>query len=192
MTTGIFGGTFDPPHLGHLLVAEFARAELGLDRVLFIPAASPPHKTHVNVTPPVHRLAMVRLAVQRNSAFVVDDREIRRGGVSYTLDTLNELSVDDSLGALVLLIGQDNMLEFSTWKSPEQIVELARVVVLTRPGFSLESRPPLSHAMTLCEVPEIDISSRDIRRRVREGLSIRYLVPEAVASYIGEHHLYTG
>jgi len=190
MTTGIFGGTFDPPHLGHLIVAECARSELQLDRVIFIPASLPPHKPDAAVTLGTHRLAMTRLAVTGNTYFAVDDREIRRGGISYTVETLQELSQEPQSGELVLLIGQDNMRDFSLWKSPERILELSRVVVLTRPGLEFKSQSARRLAMTLCEVPEIDISSREIRARVREGRSIRYLVPDAVAAYIKQNNLY--
>ena len=191
MTTGILGGTFDPPHNGHLVVAEFARAELGLNKVLFLPAASPPHKTQDVVSPAAHRLEMVRLAVSGNAGFVVDDREIQRGGVSYTVDTLEELTSEGRFGALVLLIGEDNMRDFSTWKNPSRISTLSRIVVMTRPGFALEEETRSRYQMTVCSVPEIGISARDIRRRVSEGRSIRYLVPEPVASYIAEHGLYS-
>ena len=191
MTTGILGGTFDPPHNGHLVVAEFARAELGLKKVLFLPAASPPHKTQDVVSPAAHRLEMVRLAVSGNAGFVVDDREIQRGGVSYTVDTLEELTSEGRFGALVLLIGEDNMRDFSTWKNPSRISTLSRIVVMTRPGFALEEETRSRYQMTVCSVPEIGISARDIRRRVSEGRSIRYLVPEPVASYIAEHGLYS-
>ena len=191
MEIGIFGGTFDPPHNGHLIVAEHLREALGLDSVVFIPTCISPHKQEVPLTPPRARLAMVRRAIKGNAHFEASNIEVRRGGVSYTVDTLRELHRKNPDARLHLLIGMDNVREFSTWKEPESIFGLSRVVVMTRPGFERDNDvSPFIGRMSVCEVPEIDIASRDIRKWVKEGKSIRYLVPAAVRSYILSHDLY--
>lgn len=190
MKLGIFGGTFNPPHIGHLIVAEHVRSELQLDRIIFVPAAIPPHKRADEIIAADHRLAMVRRAIEGNSHFDVAEIEIERGGVSYTVDTLRQLK-ERSHSELLLLIGMDNLLEFHTWKSPEKILQLATVVVLTRPGFSSADIPrEMNNHVTICPVPEIGIASREVRRRVREGKSIRYLVRDSVAEYIEQQNLY--
>jgi nicotinate-nucleotide adenylyltransferase len=191
MNIGIFGGTFNPPHLGHLIVAEHVREKLGLDRIRYIPSAIPPHKQNQDIVEAHHRLAMLEHAVQGNRQFEVSDMEIQRGGVSFTVDTLNEtkkLSPDDHL---FMLIGMDNLNEFQTWKNPEHILAVATVVVMTRPGFQFRNEDvELRTKITVCEVPEIAITSSAIRAKVRDRKSIRYLVPAAVELYIYRHHLY--
>jgi nicotinate-nucleotide adenylyltransferase len=187
---GILGGTFDPPHMGHLVIAEYVRQELSLGKVLFIPAAIPPHKTGAGITDGFHRAAMLRLAIQMNPFFELDEMELRRGGVSFTVDTLAELSRTRPDDQMVLLIGEDNFLEFRTWKEPEQILRLAQVVVMTRPGLDEEVRREIPDSMTVCRVPEIAIASSTIRSRARDGRSIRYLVPHSVEEYIAAHSLY--
>ncbi len=191
MKVGILGGTFNPPHIGHLIVAEHVRIEMSLDRVMFIPAFIPPHKLYDDVVSSEHRVAMLNLAIQNNPHFEVSESELRRGGVSFTVDTLEELTAKRPSDEFVLLIGMDNLLEFPTWKSPEKILELAKVVVMTRPGFAEKDNPLIKKdAMRLCPVPEIGISSTEIRKRVHEGRSVRYLVPDSVADYLLEHRLY--
>ncbi len=188
---GVFGGTFDPPHLGHLIVAAHVQQELHLDLVLFVPTNVPPHKRDNEVTPGEVRLAMVREAISGNTDFALSDMEITRGGVSYTVETLAGLQADHPAAKLHFLIGMDNLVEFSTWKDPERILELATVVVMTRPG----SEPAPEHAellqrMVVCPVPAIGIAGSDIRTRIRDGKDVRYLVPEGVAQIIEGHHLY--
>jgi nicotinate-nucleotide adenylyltransferase len=190
MKIGILGGTFDPPHLGHLVIAEHVRQELLLGKVVFIPAAIPPHKTAAAITDGFHRVAMLRMAIQLNPYFEVDEMELHRGGVSYTVDTLAELSRKWPDDQLVLLIGEDNFAEFGTWREPERILRLAQVVVMTRPGFDEEVRRKIPNGMLVCQVPEIAISSSTIRSRARDGRSIRYLVPQSVEKYIATHSLY--
>jgi nicotinate-nucleotide adenylyltransferase len=191
MKIGIFGGTFNPPHMGHLIVAEYAREHLGLSRVMFVPSAVSPHKQGREIIDGHHRLTMLQEAVRENSGFAVSDLEVQRGGVSYTVDTLQELHGVFPQYGLVLLIGADNLNEFHLWRAPERILELADVVALTRPGFSAgEADPGLAKHIAVCQVPAIGIEARQIRRRVREGQSIRYLVPAAVESYILRHRLY--
>lgn len=191
MKVGIFGGTFNPPHMGHLIVAEHVRGEMVLDRVMFVPAFIPPHKLHDDVVSSEHRVAMLKLAIQDNPHFEVSETELQRGGVSFTVDTLRDLTTKHPSDEFNLLIGMDNLLEFHTWKSPEKILNLVKVVVMTRPGFTEKDNPLIrKDGMKLCPVPEIGISSREIRKRVHEGSSVRYLVPDSVRDYLFEHHLY--
>ena len=193
MKTGIFGGTFNPPHLGHLIIAEYVRVELSLEKLLFVPTAVPPHKQDLDIVEAHHRMAMLEHALQGNRLFEVSDLEIQRGGLSFTVDTLAEFRRLRPQDQLFVLIGMDNYVEFHSWRSPEKILELATVVVMRRPGVdgvvrSEDARPNV----IFCEVPEIGIASRDIRKRVEEGKSIRYLVPAAVERYIVKHRLYRG
>jgi nicotinate-nucleotide adenylyltransferase len=189
MRTGIFGGTFNPPHAGHLIVAEHVRQELGMDRIIFVPAAIPPHKQTLEIVEGSHRLAMVQRAVEGNACFAVSDLEIRRRGVSFTVDTLEEFKRQAPRDELFLLIGMDNLLEFQSWKDPEKIAQLATIVGLTRPGFTVGEAAVVRN-LILCEVPEIAIASSTIRQRIKDGKSIRYLVPPSVEHYINEHRLY--
>ena len=191
MNIGIFGGTFNPPHYGHLVVAERVREELGLSKVLFIPSAISPHKQHLGAVAPALRMEMVRLALLRQESFEPSSMEVDRGGVSYTVDTLERLRQDHPGSVLHLLIGMDNLEEFDSWKLPGRILELAKVVVMTRPGFrpggvAAESGRPF----VFCQVPEIGISSSEIRERVKQGKSIRFLVPKQVEAYINYRGLY--
>jgi nicotinate-nucleotide adenylyltransferase len=191
MKLGIFGGTFDPPHIGHLIVAEQVREQLVLDKVLFIPASIPPHKTDASIEKGEHRLAMVQLAVRDNPAFEASDIELQRGGVSYTVDTITAFKSMNPEVDLCLLLGMDNIPEFHGWKSPDKILESAVLAVMTRPGTSLPAIDPrLAARCTVCIVPEIGISSSEIRRRVSVGESVRYLVHEDVERYIKDHNLY--
>lgn len=194
MKIGVFGGTFDPPHLGHLIVAEHVREWLGLEKVIFVPAVIPPHKRQrSDITPAEERLEMVRRAIAGNPSFDSSDIEIRRGGISFSVDTLKELRMHYPSDELHLLIGMDNVRDFKTWKDPEMIKRIAKVVVMTRPGTipDPEIRVELT-TMIVCEVPEIGISSNEIRELVRKGCSIRYLVPLSVVEYISEQMLYRG
>lgn len=191
MNIGVFGGTFNPPHIGHLIVAERVREEYQLDKILFIPSATSPHKQHIEIVDPAFRMEMVRLAVLEEPLFEASDIEIARGGVSYTVDTLTQLKAQHPTATLWLLIGMDNAPDFATWKSPEKIIELARVVIMTRPGVQPHSIPEqLQDRFIRCTVPEIGVSSSEIRERVKVGKSIRYLVPKAVESYIRYRRLY--
>lgn len=192
MKIGILGGTFDPPHLGHLIVAEYVRERLGLERVIFVPAVIPPHKQQrPDITPPEGRMEMVRRAIAGNPSFDLSDIEVRRGGISFTVDTLKELRMRHPSDELYLLLGMDNVRDFSTWKDPDMIKRMARVVIMTRPGYQIgpEARKDVK-TMTLCEVPDIGISSREIRTLVAHGESVRYMVPTSVLEYMTEHRLY--
>jgi nicotinate-nucleotide adenylyltransferase len=190
---GIFGGTFDPFHVGHLVVAQDALEILGLDRLLFVPAGMPPHKDQAEVSPARIRAAMVRAGAGDDPRFGVDELELRRPGPSWTVDTLRALAGRDGEHELVLLMGVDQLAGFHLWREPEEVVRLARVAVMAREGED----PAVVDAGLALEplvvpVTRMDISSTRIRARVREGRSIRYLVPDAVLRIIREHRLYVG
>lgn len=188
---GLFGGTFDPPHMGHLIVAAHVQEELGLDRILFMPAMTPPHKQDREVSPGVLRMAMVERAIEGDRRFSVSDLEVRRGGVSYTIDTVRALLESYPGASLTVLIGMDNLVDFGSWRDPSGILDLASVAVMTRPGYvpGGAGEAYLPH-MTLCEVPHIGIAAQDIRHRVATGKSIRYLVPAPVEAFIHDKGLY--
>ncbi len=188
MRLGIFGGTFDPPHLGHLVVAQDACSALGLDRVLFMVAAAPPHKHGRAFAPAPLRLEMLRAALAGDDRFLPSDLELRRTGRSYTVDTLRQLRADEPDAQLFLLIGADQAREFRTWREPDEIARLAAVVALSREGDP--GANPAEPALRTLAVTRLDISATDIRRRVAAGEPIRYLVPEAVAAIIRREHLY--
>lgn len=185
MRLGIFGGTFDPPHIGHLIVAQDAMAALGLDGVIFVPAAQPPHKLDESIAPPAVRLAMVRAAIAGTDGFEVDDVELRRKGPSWSVDTLREFRKRLPDADLHLLIGSDQFAEFDTWREPAEIRRLARLVVLAREGTATAAE-----GVRVVRVTRIDVSSTDVRNRVAEGKPIRFLVPDAVAALIRLHGLY--
>ena len=195
---GIFGGTFDPIHLGHLIVAEEARVLLDLDQVIFIPAGRPWFKSRQQVTDVKHRLAMVECATASNPHFSVSKIETTRSGPTYTVETLEELREryfpEDRL---FLIIGVDSLREVDRWQHPEQLFEMATLVGVARPGHeefdpaSLESiAPGASDKVVMLDGPLVEISATDLRHRVATGVSIRYRVPEPVEAYIREHGLY--
>jgi nicotinate-nucleotide adenylyltransferase len=190
---GLLGGSFDPPHLGHLAFAEWARVQLDLEGVLFMPAGDPPHKRRARMTEARHRLAMTRLAVRGNPAFAVSDLEVRRNGPSYTVDTLRALTAAHPRRAWVLLMGADAFTGFGTWRDPEGILARAQLAVALRPGAR---RPRAGRwtrtgaGVTFLDNPGLEVSSTALRDRARAGLSLRYLVPEAVARHITRHALY--
>ncbi|MEO9253955.1 MAG: nicotinate-nucleotide adenylyltransferase [Tepidiformaceae bacterium] len=187
----LLGGTFDPPHLGHLVLAECARTQFAstaaLPSVLFLPAGDPYRKASRFVSPALHRLAMTRLAVASNPNFVVDDREVRREGPSYTVDTLEELHSEGHAN-LILLLGTDAIADMPNWKQPERIRELATIAVAPKADGSAELPGPANTVFVT--MPLLPISSTLIRSRAVAGLPIRYLVPDSVEAYIREHGLY--
>lgn len=193
---GVFGGTFDPPHYGHLLVAEQAREACGLDEVVFVPCGIPPHKARADVTSGRHRYLMTLLATLDQPAFVVSRFEVERETLSYTVETLRHMHRPDA--ELFFIGGADAIAGLPRWKEPEEILRLSHIVLAGRPGVDLaaleERLGPLyadfRDRFHRVEVPQVDISSSDIRRRVAEGRSIRYLVPGMVASYIERYGLY--
>ena len=197
MKAGILGGTFDPVHMGHLDVAKEARSSLGLDEVLFIPAGWPWLKEGAGVQEPGHRLDMLRLALRGLTAFRVSTIELDRPGPTYTVDTLAELRRRSRSGELFFIIGADNLAQLPRWREPDRIISLCRLVVAPRVGcpmpdiVRLEAAVPgLEKRLVMLDKPVIDISASVIRERVRLGLSIKNLVPEAVAGYIKENGLY--
>ena len=187
MRIGVFGGSFDPVHLGHLIVAQEAATRLGLDQVRLVPAGQQPFKRETRPASAADRMAMLRLAVADDARLVADDREIRRPGPSYTVDTLRELRADCPDAELCLLVGADAAGDLPTWHDAATIPSLARVVVLTRPGARVPSHPLIAQTLV---VPAIGITATDVRARCRRGESVRYLVPDAVARYIAERRLY--
>jgi len=196
--TGVFGGTFDPIHRGHLVVAEEMRAKLGLVEVLFIPTGQPWLKSNRAVSPAKQRLEMVRLATRVNPHFKVSTIETDRSGPSYTVDTMEVLRRQAGDEAeLWFFLGSDVLAELPKWKEPLRLIQLCRLAAFARPGFPLPPLEPLelaipglSQRVTSVEVSQIDISASEIRRRVAQGVSIHDLVPEAVEGYIEEHGLY--
>ena len=191
MKIGIFGGTFDPVHHAHLIIVEYVRLDQRLDRILFVPSLISPHKQNEQVSDASDRLSMLREAVKGNRAFEVSDMEIKRGGVSYTVDTVRAIAEDNPKDQLFVLIGSDNLAEFHTWRDPAEILRMARLVALRRPGYAEDhSGNPLLKDVIMCDVPGLDISSTNIRHRVADGLSISLMVPEGVEKYILEHGLY--
>ncbi|SHK54582.1 nicotinate (nicotinamide) nucleotide adenylyltransferase [Rhodothermus profundi] len=188
---GLFGGSFNPPHLAHLIIAELVCEQAHLDQVLWIPCYSPPHKDERELAAPHHRLAMVRLAIEGNPFFAVSDVEIRRGGRSYTIDTIRELQAQHPDWEFLLILGEDSLRTFHTWRAPEEIVQRVPLLVYRRPGVSAYPVAPRFLARTtFVEAPLLEISATEVRQRCRQGRSIRYLVPEAVRQYILENHLY--
>jgi nicotinate-nucleotide adenylyltransferase len=195
MRLGVMGGTFDPIHYAHLFVAEEARAQYQLDRVLFIPCGTPAHKSSGQVTPASHRLTMTQLAIASNPAFSCSLMEVKRTGVSYTVDTLRFLKQQHPEADLFLIVGADILAEIQTWRQPEDIVRISRLIVAERPGCCLGElcrALPATYTqrmLLLCTL-HLDISSTEIRRRVQEGRPIRYLTPDPVVEYIATNQLY--
>lgn len=198
---GIFGGTFDPPHLGHLVAAESVREEHNLDEVIFVPSGGPPHKSAGGVSSARHRFLMTALATVGNSAFSTSRIELDRPPPSFTVDTLRQLRAERGDATdLHFIIGADALLELRTWKSPDEVLRLCRMVAVTRPGFALSSIPERlgelfeHHAdrILVTQIPALDVSASEVRRRIQTGRSIRYLVPDMVREYIEAHQLYQG
>jgi nicotinate-nucleotide adenylyltransferase len=187
MRIGVFGGTFDPVHLGHLILAEQCREQGRLDQVLFVPAARPPHKRDQELTPFAQRMEMLQLAIAGQPAFQVDELEKDRPGPSYTADTLEELHRRQPDAELFLLVGGDALRDLPSWHEPQRILARAKLLVMARAGAPVASAPV---EVQRVEVPLIEISSTDVRRRVRDGRSVRYLIPRAVEAYVKEKGLY--
>jgi nicotinate-nucleotide adenylyltransferase len=195
---GLMGGTFDPIHIAHLIVAEEARNALELDQVIFMPAGDPWMKADRRITESSHRVAMLKLAIDSNPYFCVSTMEIEHPGWTYTVDTLERLSQDLAKDTkLFLLIGWDGLISMPKWKAPYRISKIATIVSFPRPGApkpdikELEkSMPDLSERMVMLERPYIGISSTEIRQRLSSGKSVRYLVPESVGKYIADNSLY--
>ena len=193
---GILGGTFNPPHIGHLVMAQEAREQLGLDRVVLMPVAVPPHKEADGDPGADVRLQLARLAAEGEEGVEVSTAEIDRGGASFTVDTLGELHERYPEQELTFIVGADMAHSLPAWREPERILELARLAVAEREGIArddiAERLAPLHDGsrVTFFDMPRIDVSSSDIRRRVAEGRSVRHLVPDAVAQAIADRDLY--
>jgi nicotinate-nucleotide adenylyltransferase len=196
VNVGVLGGTFDPIHIGHLIVAEEARIKLGLAEVLFVPAGEPWLKQDRDITPAVHRMEMVRRAISDNPSFKLSTLEVERSGPSYTVDTLESLQNRLSSGAsLFFILGRDTLAELPLWKEPREVIRLCRLVVPPRLGSRdlrhlEEAIPGLQERVIQLDMPVIGISSSGIRQRIARGLSIRYLVPPGVEEYITEQRIY--
>jgi nicotinate-nucleotide adenylyltransferase len=187
---GILGGTFNPIHLGHLLIAQDALEQADLERVLFIPSAAPPHKPLAGNVSAAHRLRMVKLAIANDARFAVDDLEIRRGGKSYSVVTLTELLRRQPKVEFYFIIGADSLSELHLWKDVRQLVKFCRFIAVTRPSYQPTPARLPGLRYRLLDTHPCDIASRDVRARVARGESIQYLVPDAVVRYIERHKLY--
>jgi nicotinate-nucleotide adenylyltransferase len=186
---GIFGGTFDPIHLGHLITAQSVKELRDLEKIIFIPAFISPHKSNAKTSSPEDRLNMIKLAVDGISFFDYSDIEVKKGGISFTVDTLRELK--NKYSELEFIIGYDNIFTFHKWKEPDKIFELAKIIVLKRKS----SHPPqfkdkYYRQAVFVQTRGIEISATDIRERVKKGMPINFLVPPAVMKYIYKHNLY--
>ena len=184
---GLFGGSFDPVHHGHLIVGKVAAEKLRLDSLRFVPAREQPFKVGRHRASAEHRAAMLSLAVAGMPGFSVERSELQRPGPSYTVDTLRHLREREAGAEFMLLLGADAAADLPAWREVGQLHDLARIAVFARPGTPVADSPWIS---TVIEVPAIDISATEVRRRVHLGLSLRYWVPDPVAEYITTHRLY--
>ena len=187
----LFGGTFDPPHIGHLLIAQTVFEEETFDKILFIPAYNPPHKK--DITSVEKRVDMLRLAVEENPNFDISDTEIDRKGISYSIDTIESIKANMNLNRdnCYFLIGSDTLLNFHTWKEPKTILDGCQVIVAIRPGFRPSDLAPwIMHNVHFANIPRFEISSKTIRNRWAENKTIRYMVTLPVWDYINKNNLY--
>lgn len=206
LSYGILGGTFNPIHMGHLIIAEEVREIFPLGKIIFIPCAHPPHKIGEDIAPADHRCQMIQLAIKDNPGFIISRLEIDRGGKSYSVETVKALQeIYGEKAEFYFIVGADAILEISTWKNFEELFRICQFIALTRPGYSLlpdDEQSPVGLARKLKIDPTlvrnihprriraIEISAREIRERIRQGKSIRYLVPQEVEKYIYTHRLY--
>jgi nicotinate-nucleotide adenylyltransferase len=198
MRVGVLGGTFDPVHIGHLIIAEAVQVQLRLEKVLFVPAGQPWLKLQHPITPAGYRVEMLRLAILSNLYFELSDVEVERSGPSYTIDTMVELR--NRLGAqadLFFILGCDALAQFAEWKEPSKLIQLCKLAVVPRANLAFSALedlerhiPGITDRVSYVATPIIDISSSQIRERVARGLSIRYLVPDKVEEYIAQRRLY--
>jgi len=196
-TIGIFGGTFDPPHLGHLILAAEARAQLGLERLLWVLTPDPPHKQDQSIAPLQHRLEMVKLAIANDPQFEISSVEMTRPGPHYALDTVHILAGQNPEVNLAYLMGGDSLNDLPHWHRPADFVSACHLIgVMRRPGDTVElatlekSLPGLRSKVRFVEAPLLNIAAREIRKRIAEGRPFRYFLPERVFEYINEHGLY--
>ncbi len=186
---GIFGGTFDPIHNGHLIIAQLAAEEVGLEKVIFIPNKIPPHREEPFASPD-SRYEMVKLSISDNPLFEISDSELKKGERSYSVETIRELKTIYPDKSIFLIIGEDTYHELSTWKDIGKLSEMVTFLVAPRPGFDKKGEVLLFLKAKFLHTPYLEISGSQIRERVRERKSIRYLVPEKVEEYIVSHRLY--
>ena len=192
MKIAIMGGTFNPIHYGHLISAEEVYDGLGFDKVIFVPAARPPHKNHRDIIDPEHRYMMTVLATEDNPHFQVSRIELDRTGPSYALDTIRQFQEHYGQEAeIAWIIGADTLIEFTIWKDFDVLLDTCRFIATTRPNYDLSQTPVhIYQRVELFEITAVDISATGIRRRIREGRTIKYLAPKAVEEYIYTHKLY--
>ena len=195
MKTGILGGSFNPIHIGHLILAEEVREKLKLERVIFMPVNLPPHKDNRDLAPAADRYRMIELAIKTNKYFSVSDIEIKRDGSSYTIDTLKEFKEKYPDDALYFITGSDLLKYLQDWKDLKEIVGMVCFIVATRPGYPLDKIPPYLNSsrqagISTVEIRAVDVSAFEIRKAIKEHKSFRYLVPEAVFDYINKKGLY--
>ena len=189
MKIGVLGGTFNPVHNGHLVLAEEVCKKLRLDKIILIPTNLPPHKKNINLADTADRYQMLLIATEGRDLFEVSDIEIKKGGKSYTAETLKELRANYGDSAQIyFIVGSDSLGELPAWKNLDEVLRLAKFTVVNRPGFEMAGLPAETETV---EIPSIDVSSTEIRRRVKEGVSIDGLVPKSVKEYIEEKRLYS-
>jgi len=190
----LFGGTFDPLHLGHLLIAQTVCEAENFDKIIFIPALKPPHKNGKIITSVEIRMEMLESALDDNPKFEISDVEIQRGGTSYSIDTITQFKSEDNLSRenLYFFIGSDTLLKFEEWKNPKEIVKEVSVLVAVRPGFKPSSIPTwILQNIQFANIPRFEISSTNIRKRWKENMTIRYMVPLSVWEIINKYNLYS-
>tara|TARA_B100000700_G_scaffold323779_1_gene428305 strand:- start:54 stop:635 length:582 start_codon:yes stop_codon:yes gene_type:complete len=193
MKTCIFGGTFDPPHIGHLLIAQTVFESENFERLIFVPANISPAKKNGDSSPPEERSKMLEMSLTNNPNFEISDLEIKREGISYTIDTIKEVADKLKLDKkdLFFLMGSDTLKGFHNWKNPEKIIKICNIIVAIRPGFTPSDIPQwVLDNVRFANIPRFEVSSTNIRRRWREGKTIRYMVPKEVWEYINEKELY--
>lgn len=199
LRVGLLGGSFDPVHIGHLILAEEARGQLDLSLVYFVPAADPPHKRDRRLAPVEHRIRMLEMAIEGNDSFAISRVDVDRPGPHYTVDLIQLVRRQLPDGAeLFFLMGFDSLRDLPTWREPARLIATAHLVALTRPDIpidweQLEAKlPGVRERVRILDMPELEIASHDLRQRVSEGRSIRYQVPDSVREYIEEQGLYSG
>lgn len=187
MRIGILGGTFDPIHIGHLILAEETRGILRLDKVIFVPTYITPHKKSKQITAAGERYAMVSLAIKSNPFFEVSDIELKRQGVSYSIETVREIKTAFPQSAIYFIAGSDSLRELASWKEAGLLTRMSKLVIAKRPGYPWQKTLPNTR---IIEINAFNISSTQLRRRMKNGQSVHYLIPEAVREYILEKQLY--
>ncbi len=187
MKIGILGGTFNPIHIGHLILAEEVREKISLDKVIFVPAYLPPHKDNSDIADALARHKMIKLAIKTNRYFAVSDLEIKRNGRSYTIDTIKEFKKNYPKDDLYFITGSDLLKYLDEWKDLSEIIKMVKFIVATRPGYPLEKIPAY---ISTVAIRAVDVSAFEIRQAIKESKSFRYLAPERVVDYINKNKLY--